>query len=285
MKRRLRREKIAILGVGLLGGSLALALRKNKNVDLMGWTPRPSSRRKASKILPMARHLSEALKEADVILICSHSGEVFSLLKEIPAANAAEGALILDVSSVKEEIVRMARSLPWAAGHFVPCHPMAGKEKSGVENAEAGLYAGKTVFVTPLPKTPRVLVNQAAAFWKSVGGCPVILSARRHDEYVALTSHLPHLLASALVNLYGSYQKQRPAVSQALGNGFKDTTRIAGGSPSMWVDILKMNKRNILSFLFRYREDLLRLERKIRKGNGRDWNGFFERARKIRKDL
>ncbi len=267
-----------------MGGSLALALRGEKKFKLLGWNHRPGSRKRAAKLLPMARTLGEALQGADIVLISTHSGEVVPLLPEI-SRTAAPDALIMDVSSVKSQIVNQASKLSWAPYHFVPCHPMAGKEKSGPENAERDLYFGKVIFISPLPGTPRAVLNQAVFFWRQVGALPVILSADRHDEFVALTSHLPHLLASALVDVYGTYQKSNPRVKRALGTGFRDSTRVAAGSPAMWADILGMNGQKIAFFLSRYREKLLELEKKLRNKNGGEWRRYFEKVKKIRKDL
>ncbi|HVM33302.1 MAG TPA: prephenate dehydrogenase/arogenate dehydrogenase family protein, partial [bacterium] len=174
MSRGSGRKKIAILGVGLLGGSLALALRKQKKFSLLGWNHRPASRHRASKIVPMAATLDEALRGADVVLLCTHSSEVLSLLPRLPE-RVSPDALILDVSSVKGAIVEKASRFAWAPYHFVPCHPMAGKEKSGPENAEAGLYAGKVVFITPLPGTPRAVLGAAVSFWRGVGALPQVM--------------------------------------------------------------------------------------------------------------
>ncbi len=279
-----KQKKVAIIGVGLLGGSLALALRKQKNFSLVGWNHRPSSRKRGSRLLKMAPDLNSAVQDADLVLLCAHSSEVVSLLPKI-SQWASPDALILDVSSVKGEIVQGASRFSWAPGHFVPSHPMAGREKSGPENADADLYSGKIIFITPLPKTPPRVLKRAISFWRRVGGKPVVLSPERHDQYVALTSHLPHLLASALVEVYGKYAKSHPAVLQAVGTGFRDTTRVAAGNPAMWADILRLNSREIGFFLSAYRKNLLELEKKVRLKDFKRWHDYFEKAKKTRNHL
>ena len=256
----LKKQKIAILGVGLLGGSLALALKKNKGIQLVGWSRRASSRREASRILRMVPTLTEAVKGAQTVVVCTHSGQVTETLPLI-AGGADPDALILDVSSAKVEIARSASLIPWASRHFVPCHPMAGKEKSGVKHADGNLYRNKIVFITPLKGNPPALVRQAAAFWKKTGGLPIFLTPARHDRFVALTSHLPHLLGALLVHLYGAAQKRDPSIQKAVGTGFRDFTRIAAGNPSMWEDIVRMNRGEILFFLRQYQKGLSVLER------------------------
>lgn len=277
------RQKIAIIGVGLLGGSLALALKK-KGTELVGWNHRPSSRKKASRLLPVVPTLEKAIRNADVILLCSHSSTVLPLLKQIGGLVKSQ-ALIMDVSSIKGKIVQEAQAVRGLENHFVPCHPMAGKEKSGSAFADAGLYRGHSVFITPLAKSPKSLVQKAARFWKSVGAIPVLLKAQTHDQYVALTSHLPHLLASAYVQLYGIQAKRAKTLPTAAGSGFKDFTRIAAGNPAMWSDILEMNSKEVVFFLSQYRRQLGQLEKQLRKGSKSFWFSFFEKGKIIRENL
>jgi prephenate dehydrogenase len=278
------RQKVAIIGVGLLGGSLALALKRKKGIDLIGWNHRPSSRKKASRLLRVVPTLEEAIQNADVILLCSHSSTILPFLKLIGGLVKPQ-ALIMDVSSIKGQIVQSAQAIKGLENHFVPCHPMAGKEKSGSGFADAGLYQGHTVFITPLPKNSKALVQKAVRFWKSVGAVPVLLKAQIHDQYVALTSHLPHLLASAYVQLYGVQAKRSKTLSTAAGPGFKDFTRIAAGNPAMWSDILEMNSKEVIVFLSQYRRQLGLLEKQLRNGSKHYWLSFFEKGKTIRENL
>jgi len=280
----LRKKKCAIIGVGLLGGSLALDLRSKGKYDLVGWNHRAVSRRKAAKLLRVASTYEDAVEGSDVIVLCSHSGAVLEALPGL--LNAAKPApLIMDVSSVKGALVKAALKIHGAAGHFVPCHPMAGKEKSGALAAEKGLYKGKVVFITPLKGTPAGLVKSAREFWKQVGAFPVLMDAGKHDQMVALTSHLPHLLAALLVNIYGSMVRKNPKIRLGVGSGFRDTTRIAAGSPAMWTDILVYNRKEILGFMSQYRRQLTLLEKRLSSGSRTDWRGFFEASRSVREKL
>jgi prephenate dehydrogenase len=278
------RQKIAIIGVGLLGGSLALALKKKKGIDLVGWNHRPSSRKKASRLLHIVSTLEEAIQNADVILLCSHSSTVLPLLKLIGGLVKSR-ALIMDVSSIKGQIVQSAQAIKGLENHFVPCHPMAGKEKSGSGFADGDLYQDHTVFITPLSKNPKALVRKSVQFWKSVGAVPVLLKAQTHDQYVALTSHLPHLLASAYVQLYGVQARRSKTLSTAAGPGFKDFTRIAAGNPAMWSDILEMNSKEVIVFLNQYQRQLASLEKQLRRGNKSFWFSFFEKGKMVRENL
>jgi prephenate dehydrogenase len=278
------KPKVAIIGVGLLGGSLALALKKKGGFRLVGWNHRPSSRRKAAKILPVVSTFEEAVRGAEIVVLCSHSGSIKPVLTQLRSSMGPK-TLVMDVSSVKGKVVEDARKIPGMNGHFVPCHPMAGKEKSGPGYADARLYEGRYVFITPLPKTSSDLLNRAKLFWKKAGAIPVVTDAGNHDRSVALTSHLPHLLASTLMNLFKAHQGGRAVMRQAIGSGFRDFTRIAGGNPSMWADILEMNSREIKHYLSAYRGVLAELERKLGKGRRSFWLSFFEKARASREKL
>jgi len=277
-------DRTAIIGVGLLGGSLALALKRRKGVHLIGWNHRPSSRRKAARILPVAPSLEAALEGSSTVVLCAHSGSMGAFLKRwVPSLG--KGTLVMDVSSVKGAVVREASRVKGAMDHFVPCHPMAGKEKSGPANADAGLYRGRVVFITPLKGSPRPLVMRAVRFWKGVGAHPVILPTVVHDRSVALTSHLPHLLACSLMDLYGARSKRDPLLHKAVGTGFLDFTRIAGGSPAMWSDIMRLNAPEVRRALSDFRKNLVILERELRRGKDGTWTVFFERARARREAL
>jgi len=278
------KQKIAIIGVGLLGGSLALALKKQKGVELVGWNHRASSRKKASKIIRVAESFEKAVAGAQTIVLCAHSNSIIPELRQIRPL-IAQGALVMDVSSVKGAVVQQAVRVPRASTYFVPCHPMAGKERSGPDNADADLYRKKIVFITPLPKTSWKLLGKAGLFWKKVGAIPVFTGSLAHDKAVAMTSHLPHLLASAMIDLYGRQEAKSPLFKKAVGSGFGDFTRIAAGSPAMWRDIVEMNSVEIKKSLSQYRRRLEELEAKLEKGKGRFWYDFFERARAVREKL
>ncbi len=277
-------SKVAIIGVGLLGGSLALVLKKKRKYDLVGWNHRAASRKKAAKLLPVAATFEKAVLGADVIVLCAHSGSIAPVLRELTPLLQPR-TLILDVSSVKGEVVKAASRLPGMNLHFVPCHPMAGKEKSGPAFADPDLYKGKFVFITPLPKTPAGLVRRSVDFWKETGARPVVMDAATHDRNVALSSHLPHLLAAVLTSQYGRQLRRSSSLRTAVGSGFRDFTRIAGGNPAMWSDILEMNAVEIKSCLLQYRRTLAALEKKLKKGNSRFWFDYFEKARALREKL
>jgi prephenate dehydrogenase len=277
-------QKIAIIGVGLLGGSLALALKKKKGLVVVGWNHRASSRRKAARILKVEPTFEKAIRGADVVILCSHSSSVLPFLLHLNHM-VKPNTLILDVSSIKGKIVEIADQIKGLEKHFVPCHPMAGKEKSGADFADAKLYQSRYIFITPLKKNPNALVRRAIRFWVALGAKPVLMDAKTHDQNVALTSHLPHLLASAFVQLYDKQEKRSKNIRMAVGSGFKDFTRIAGSNPSMWSDILEMNSTEVLAFLTAYRKQLSGLEKHLKRRHKSFWMKFFEKGRSLREKL
>lgn len=279
-----KNKKVAIIGVGLLGGSLALALQKKKNSQVVGWNHRLSSRKKASRLLLVAPTIENAVAGADTIILCSHSSTVIPTLKKISGLIQKQ-TLIMDVSSVKGIVVKNAVKIRGIENHFVPCHPMAGKEKSGALNADAHLYDERYIFITPLPKSPKELILKAVQFWKNLGAIPVVMNAKTHDRNVALTSHLPHVLASAFVQLYGVKKNKSISIRQAVGSGFKDFTRIAASNPEMWSDILEMNSDSIRFYMSQYRRHLSELQSKMKKGNRRYWLSFFKKGKNLREKI
>jgi prephenate dehydrogenase len=279
-----RKKKIAIIGVGLLGGSLALALKKRGGWKVVGWNHRASSRKRAARLLPMAPSLEEAVRGSRVVVLCAHPRATLDLLRQI-APWLEKDAMVLDVSSLKKALVEEACKIRGLKRRFVPCHPMAGKEKSGPEASDADLFAGKQVFLTPMPGTPRMGVRAARAFWKSLGAHAQVWNPAAHDKRVALTSHLPHLLACVLVEQYGRAVKADRKLKDALGTGFRDFTRIAAGHPEMWADILTLNSGEIAAELVRFRRRLQDLEKDVRGKRRATWARFFEKARAVREQL
>lgn len=280
----MKRTKVAVIGVGLLGGSVALALKERGGYDVVGWNHHAASRRRAAKIVRVAGSLDEAVRGADVVVLCSHSGSVCGLIRSM-LPSLGPDALVVDVSSLKAALAAEAARIPGLRGRFVPCHPMAGKEKSGPEAAEASLFQGRYVFVTPIPGTPAGKVRQAEAFWRATGARVLRWSPDDHDRRVALTSHLPHLLACVMVELYGRRLKKDRALFPAVGTGFRDFTRIAAGNPDMWADILRLNRREIARALRDYRRRLQTLERDLAKGNRSKWVRFFAASQDLREGL
>ena len=230
----MRFRKITIVGVGLLGGSLGLAIKKRGLADeVAGFVRRAASIaecKKANAVDTCTRDLREAVADADLIVLCTPLAQMLPLLKEMRPA-IKRGAIITDVGSVKATVVKELESLVTkSGGHFIGSHPMAGAEKTGVAAARAELFTNAVCVVTPTKRSHQSAVKKVEEFWKAVGARVVRLTPELHDELVSRSSHLPHVAAATLANLVLDpvHPKSQPLL---CANGFRDTTRIASGSP------------------------------------------------------
>jgi prephenate dehydrogenase len=235
-------KRIAILGPGLLGGSLALALKARAGAQVAIWARREEALA-AVRTQGCADHVSTDLAKivagADAVVLATPIGVMPDMAKLI-APHLIEGALVTDVGSVKTPVcAQLGEIFAGGPGRFVGSHPMAGSEQAGFEAARGDLFDGAVCIVTPDAQTASAAVKQATTLWEAVGGQVRLLPPDEHDAIVATISHLPHLLAAVLVNVVSETQ---PAAFDFCGPGFRDTTRIASGPPQMWTEILGQNR-------------------------------------------
>jgi prephenate dehydrogenase len=278
-------KKTTLVGVGLLGGSLGLALRKRRLAgSVAGFVRRASSVVECKRVGAVdvaTRDLEEAVSGADLIVLCTPIAQMEPLARQM-CPFLAPGAVVTDVGSVKGTVVRNLEGLiAEAGGSFVGSHPMAGSEKTGVASAKADLFERAVCVVTPTPKSNRAAVRSVERLWKSAGARLLRLSPETHDLLVSRSSHLPHVLAASLANFVLSPKHPK---EQALlcANGFRDTTRIASGSPEMWRDIAMANGANLADVLGILVKDLQGFQRVLRNGNPEEIAGFFEQAKQRR---
>jgi prephenate dehydrogenase len=229
---------VAILGPGLIGGSLALALKERKLADRLIIYGRKktslSEVKSACEMAEITTDAKQAVQEADIAVLCMPIEAMFPCVA--PVAHCFKSsALVTDVGSVKGIVERDLAPLFVNNAHWIGSHPMAGSEKSGFSAARNDLFDGATVVITPTPKTSLIADKRAEEFWSAVGGRVVRLDPQTHDNYVAQISHLPHLVAAALVN------HTTAEARELAGGGFRDTTRVASGSPELWMEILAAN--------------------------------------------
>jgi len=265
-------DRIVIVGVGLLGGSIGLALRAGGfSGTRVGIGRRASSLRKAlacEAVDEVTRHVAAGVDGAQLVVLCTPIGRFESLLGPMGGA-LAPGAYVTDVASTKAEVVRLAGRLLPRSVRFVGSHPMAGSEKTGVEFARADLFERCLCLVTPTGATSRGTVRWIRGFWESLGGRTMVLAPRRHDELLARVSHLPHAVAAALVSLAA-----RNSAIDLAGPGFADATRIASGDPAMWTDIFHTNRRAMIRVVDQLIAELTRLRHRIDRDDTRailDW--------------
>jgi len=243
-------EQLGLIGCGLMGGSFALALKKAGLVQrVVGYSKSPSTTERARALGVIDVEAPSALlavSGADIVLIAVPVASSEATFKSIRHMVTPQ-TLIMDVGSTKNDVVQAAQSgLRELVGSFVPAHPIAGKERAGVENADADLYARRQVILTPTAATQAEQIRRADEVWRAIGSRVVYMTPQAHDTTFAAVSHLPHLLAFALMNTVGGQSSGQNFLSLA-GPGFRDSTRIAAGDPQVWRDIFMSNSAEVLA--------------------------------------
>ena len=278
-------QKITIVGVGLLGGSLGLASRRRRLArQVTGYVRRTASVkdcRKTGAVDSATTDLLTAVTDADLVILCTPLGQMKLLTKQLLPA-LKRGAIVTDVGSVKARVVRELESLvAKAGGHFVGSHPMAGAEKTGVITARANLFDGAMCIATPTRKTNPVALRKVERFWEGVGGRGLRLTPELHDALVSRSSHLPHVVAATLAS-HSLHPAQPKAVAALCATGFRDTTRIASGSPEMWRDIALANRKNLAKAVKALIADLEKFQLTLSKSDPEAIARFFEIAKQRR---
>jgi prephenate dehydrogenase len=274
-------KKIVIFGVGLIGGSVALALKKAGSIAKIVGVGRSTESLQTALALGVidvaSTTIAEAIEDADLILIATPVAQTPDILKAIKP-HLSSSTIITDAGSTKGDVLAYAREvLGEQAKQFVGGHPIAGAEKSGVSAANADLYLHKNVVLTPISDNNLEAIQQVKNLWQSCGANVSEMPAGVHDSIFAAVSHLPHLLAFALVDDIAS----RPNAEQLFGfaaSGFRDFTRIAGSHPEMWRDISLANKTALLSELSAYQAELAQLKQLLENDDSAGLQALFERA-------
>jgi cyclohexadieny/prephenate dehydrogenase len=282
-------NRLALIGAGLIGSSIARAARTQGAVRSIVATARSAATRRRIAELGLADQVVEtnaaAVEGADLAIVCIPVGACGAVAREI-GPHLKPGAIVSDVGSVKGSVLReMAPHLP-AGVHFVPAHPVAGTEHSGPDAGFAELFVGRWCILTPPPQADKDAVDRLAAFWRLLGANVETISAEHHDLVLGITSHLPHLIAYTIVGTADELsQVTRSEVLQFSAGGFRDFTRIAASDPTMWRDVFLHNKDAVLEMLGRFNEDLSTLTRAIRRGDGDALFDQFTRTRAIRRGI
>ena len=263
-------NQLGVIGCGLMGGSFALALKRAGLVKrVIGYSKSPSTTEKAKKLGVIDQAAESALlavSGSDIVLIAvpvSATEATFKAIRHL----IEPGVLIMDVGSTKRDVVDAARRvLKDNIASFVPAHPIAGKEVSGIAHADATLYNGRQVILTPLPQTNPELVQKATDVWAAIGAQVLRMTPENHDGAFAAVSHLPHMLAFAYFNSVARQPAGRDYLSLA-GPGFRDFTRIAASDSTMWRDVLMSNREEVLKQSMRFRHTLEAMEHALKSGN------------------
>lgn len=278
-------DKVAIIGTGLIGASVALALRERELCrTICGFGRKEENLKRAKERGIIDQYNMDAVAatdSADLAVLCTPVG----MLKDVAVAirpALKKGALVTDVGSVKGALVAELESVMPDGVDFVGSHPIAGSDKSGIDDSRGNLFVGARCIVTPTLQSSKTAVDKVILLWKLSGGLVECMDPFRHDEIFALVSHLPHIVAYALVN---AAERIDPGCVEYSGGGFRDTTRIAASSPELWRDICMMNRDNILNVLDSFKGNLLKIEQCLKEN---DWAGIekeFSKAQKLRMSI
>lgn len=280
-------RRMVIIGVGLIGGSLALACREKGIVSEVIGVGRSEKNLQEAVALKAIDSYSfkaeDAVKGADLVVLATPVRSLIRLAHEI-APHLAPGAIVTDVGSVKGPLTEIEEILPEGT-YFVAGHPIAGKEKSGVKAAFPQLFQDAKCILTPTSKTDPDAVNTVQKMWEAAGARVLRMTPEAHDHVFAAVSHLPHVIAYALVNTLLELEKESEGIISHSAGGFRDFTRIAASHPEMWRDICLMNRKNILEMLDRYERSIARMKSLIQNDDADGLYIEFEKARHVREKL
>jgi cyclohexadieny/prephenate dehydrogenase len=282
-------ERLALIGVGLIGSSIARAARGAGVVRSIAATARSGATRRRVAELGIADQVTEtnaaAVAGADLVIVCVPVGQCGAVAAEI-GTHLKPGATVSDVGSVKSSVLKdMGPHLP-AGVHFIPAHPVAGTEHSGPDAGFAELFVNRWCILTPPEKADPHAVERLVAFWRALGANVETMAAEHHDLVLAITSHVPHLIAYSIVGTADDLETvTRSEVMKFSAGGFRDFTRIAASDPTMWRDVFLHNKDAVLEMLGRFNEDVSALARAIRWGDGDALFNMFTRTRAIRRGI
>jgi|TARA_B100001093_G_scaffold110267_1_gene102530 cyclohexadieny/prephenate dehydrogenase len=282
-------DKVAIIGIGLIGSSIAKAIKKRKiSNNISGYAKTNKTRQKVRElgyIDYVEDDLVSAVTDADLIILCVPVGSNRQILKEI-SSSLKKGSILTDVGSVKSEVINQVSDIIPQGVSFIPGHPIAGTEFSGPESGFAELIEDKWCILTPYGDFKRKDLNKVISFWEGIGMLVDIMEPEQHDLVLAITSHIPHLIAYNIVGTATDLEKvTKKEVTKYAAGGFRDFTRIASSDPIMWRDIFLNNKEAVLEMLGRFTEDLADLQKAIRWQDGKRLEELFTKTRKIREGI
>ena len=282
-------ERVALIGLGLIAGSMAHAMRRAKCAGEIVGTARSVETRAIAAEINLCDRITEtaaeAVKNADLVVLCVPIGAMASVMAEIGPA-LKQGATLSDVGSVKQAVIDEVRPHVPEGVHFIPAHPLAGTEHSGPRSGFATLFDNRWNIIVPLEGADQTKVDQLTEFWTALGAKVTTMTPDHHDLVLAVTSHTPHLIAYTMVGVADDLARVTESeVVNFSAAGFRDFTRIAASDPTMWRDVFLTNKDATLEVLGRFTEELFALQRAIRQGDGDHLHAYFTRTRAVRRGI
>ncbi|MDE0851434.1 prephenate/arogenate dehydrogenase family protein [Yoonia sp.] len=282
-------ERVALIGLGLIAGSMAHAMRRAKCAGEIVGTARSAETRAIAAEINLCDRITEtaaeAVKGADLVVLCVPIGAMASVMAEIGPA-LKQGATLSDVGSVKQAVIDEVGPHVPEGVHFIPAHPLAGTEHSGPRSGFATLFDNRWNIIVPLEGADQTKVDQLTEFWTALGAKVTTMTPDHHDLVLAVTSHTPHLIAYTMVGVADDLARVTESeVVNFSAAGFRDFTRIAASDPTMWRDVFLTNKDATLEVLGRFTEELFALQRAIRQGDGDHLHAYFTRTRAVRRGI
>lgn len=282
-------QKLALIGIGLIGSSIARAARLKGLARSIAISTRKQETLDEAKALALGDFYSldpaEAVRGADLVILCTPVGAYGAVMAQIAGA-LQPGAILSDVGSVKQQVIKVVGPLVPKGVHFIPGHPIAGTEHSGPSSGFPELFVGRWCVLTPGEAADPVAVDRLTSFWGAMGSNVECMSAEHHDLVLAITSHVPHLVAYNIVGTVADLEADTQSeVIKFSASGFRDFTRIAASDPVMWRDVFLTNRDAVLEMLGRFLEDLSKLQRAVRVGDGPGLEALFTRTRAIRRSI
>jgi cyclohexadieny/prephenate dehydrogenase len=282
-------EKLALIGIGLIGSSIARAVKLKGLAKTIAISTRKAATLDEARALGLGDiytlDAAEAVAGADLVILCAPVGAYAEVMKQIGGA-LAPGAILSDVGSVKSYVIKVMQPYVPAGVHLIPGHPIAGTEHSGPAAGFPSLFEGRWCVLTPDASVDRIAVDRLISFWGALGSKVEVMDAEHHDLTLAITSHVPHLIAYNIVGTVADLETATQSeVIKFSASGFRDFTRIAASDPVMWRDVFLTNRDAVLEMLGRFLEDLSRLQRAVRVGDGPAMEELFTRTRAIRRSI
>ena len=281
-------DKLAVIGVGLIGGSLALALKEagavGHVVGIGRGLPNLETALRLGVVDSYTQEIAAGVAEADVVFLATPVQALGALAKQA-MPHLKSGAILTDGGSVKQAVIDAIEPHLRDDVHFVPGHPIAGTENSGAEAAFATLYCDRRCILTPTTNTDAAALDLMQSMWQLVGSQVVIMDVEKHDRVLAAISHLPHMVAYALVNAVGSYDRYNENILEYSAGGFRDFTRIASSDPTMWRDIALTNREALIEMMEQFETFFAELKEDVATGSAERLFEFFRRSKKSRDEI